>query len=434
LEAGTNGSISFVNHVKIHGRTRNETTYNDVSLSFSDYANLLISINAYPEPSNTVRPDNTSVKITSAGANPNVAANGFYDFILAYYNPDKDGQVVGADNRALLPQVVDTGTFGDKFTFDGLVLPSGITSRNIGGVNLSNMVRKGTATSATPTHGTGQPNTDFIGNLTVPMANYMVSAVRVAEFKNTNIVGPRSGWNNLTDNGDGFKNLILKPTINVGLTGDYDAISQIEGYFQGVIDMKGIVAKYISQRNPRTGYINIWDNVSRDMLGISKFSVVRIHGVGSEKVGTSIVDANSKTFVVIYDKKYNSSLDSSVNNMHPYHRAFVDSSGQIKFSNSAWETGQRKYTGSNSTQPVPFFEEDYWLNNTNPGNYAENYADLATKEEGKYVCSLDDFNAIQEASASPAPLGTRLAAAGHQALDAVLPAKKKPHFMDACLG
>jgi hypothetical protein len=273
------------------------------------------------------------------------------------------------------------------------------------------------------------------------MANYLVSNLHVAEFKNTNIVGDGEKWNNKTLNGDGLDNLRLKPTINVGLIGNYNTISNLYGRFQGVTDIKGNASRNIQQNVIRTGYINVWDDISRNIFGISAFSVIHIHGAGGNKVGTNVSAAQYRTFVVIYDKKYNEPLSSNVNNASPLHRAFVNSSGQIKFSNSTWETGQRKYTGSDSTKPIPFFKEEDWLDNTDPGYFATSYTDLATKESGEYVLSslADlDTNAFPpappaSASASPASLPTRLAAAGRQMLEAVLPAKKKSRFEEAYL-
>ncbi|MDR0643841.1 MAG: hypothetical protein LBG05_02845 [Treponema sp.] len=85
-------------------------------------------------------------------------ANGMYDFILAYYNPKSDGAVEGADLKARLPQWPASG-----LTLDGSA-NGGVTSRNIGGITADNAYRKGVDGAS------GEPNANYVGNITVPMA------------------------------------------------------------------------------------------------------------------------------------------------------------------------------------------------------------------------------------------------------------------------
>ena len=107
----------------------NHIFYYPVVHDFADYDATLKEIGLHPLSTPSVRLDHSRVRITGA-ANTNVSANGMYDFILAYYNPRGDGTAI-RDERALLPQT--TAAWPSGMVFKSAALPTGITSRTIGG-------------------------------------------------------------------------------------------------------------------------------------------------------------------------------------------------------------------------------------------------------------------------------------------------------------
>jgi hypothetical protein len=71
-------------------------------------------------PSDGVLLNHSHVKISSPGSNTNVMANGMYDFILAYYNPEADYDSAAdpqAAMRARLP------SWPSGLTVDGRYVP-----------------------------------------------------------------------------------------------------------------------------------------------------------------------------------------------------------------------------------------------------------------------------------------------------------------------
>jgi hypothetical protein len=352
-------------------------------------------------------------------------SDGIYDFILAYYNPNKDGTpVAGADFKARLPHWPSTG-----LTFDGsAALPAGITSRNIGDVTASNSNRKGTTGGA---FGTGQPNENFVGNITVPMANYLKSDAHIAAFKNTNIIGDGDKWH--AWDGSSGKNgnvLTLTPTTNVGLIGDYGSLSAIEGAFHGVIDIKGMVpSSGISQSlDGKRGYINIWDNILHETF-IGGFGVGYLHNSGGEYI-ISGAYGYPETYigVVIYSKKYNKSAlignaTVGIGGLAPTHRAFVDNSDAVKLTDGNAAGGfDVEYRGQYPNLPVPALDEAAWItagnNGTTPANLAANYASLDPQYKWDDQADLDS-NAV--ASAAPANSPVQLASGPRRFFEAILP-------------
>jgi hypothetical protein len=299
-----------------------------------------------------------------------------YDFILAYHNPKADGTPVGADLRARLPQWPSTG-----LTFDGSALPAGITSRNIGGVTAGNSNRKGASGGA---FGTGQPNENFVGNITVPMAKYISGFVD--EIANTNIIGDISQW-------DTQKNLGTISAKNIGLMGNYDIIELNAPGLNGVVDIIGkSVSDKVPQRIANTSikFLSLWNDVSRE-TNVIDIPIVFVRGTGGQLITTGIAGYPT-TFarVIIYAKKYTGTPDST---LKPHHRTFVDSSGQVKLTGPDLSGIDAKYLGSNSAQPVPALDEAAWItagnNGTTPANLATNYAALDPQYKWS---SLSDFN------------------------------------------
>jgi hypothetical protein len=183
------GNIIPGTAIKIHGGRFNDINYNDVAFSdFAAYIALLDSINANPIKTG-IRPDSSSVQITSIDSNSNVISNEIYDFVLDYYNPDAASDEA---ERARLPQWMDTNNIRFSYTFDGLAIPPDDTpDLVVNGVRLDNMNRKSARSiSGSPSsYGTGgDPRADFGNNITVLMSNYLVSTLGVEEFRNTNIM------------------------------------------------------------------------------------------------------------------------------------------------------------------------------------------------------------------------------------------------------
>jgi hypothetical protein len=271
LHKEANRSIEPVgNHILIHGGYQIDLTYNNNNIDFTTYKTLLEE--AGLSPTSTMKPEH-KVVISGPGTNgPNTASNGIYDFILAYYNPGADGTFEGSDLSARLPAWPTSG-----LTFDGSALPPGLSSRNIGGTTADSMSRKGAReTSGTPaTHVAqgGQPRGDFINNITVPMANYLVSSLHIGEFRNTNIVGDAEKWSNYS-----ISQFHLIPCTNIGLIGNYSGVNTLsEWQGHGVLDIVGTLPQFISMVHD---YYNLWSNVLNETRVNSSTSIVYLHGSG----------------------------------------------------------------------------------------------------------------------------------------------------------
>jgi uncharacterized repeat protein (TIGR02543 family) len=457
-------------NIKIHGgKVGSSVYYYDANVdNFASYQIILNSINAYPMQNNACRPDNCIVNIASVGTSSNVAGNGMYDFILAYYNPPANSQEAapGGSNyygategnkKSLLPQWPASG-----LTFDGLALPKDsdgnyiIPTRNINGVRLNSMSRKGdarlTGIPETYKSQTGEPREDFIGNLTVLMANYLVSNLYVAEFKNTNIIGDGDQWvsggqwvigNGIHVNGN-IINLI--PTVNIGIIGNYNSMG-LNANVKGVLDVKGTIGpntlprSTVSSNTHKRSYINLWGDISNE-TAVETFYVAYMRGSsGGECISGGSSSSVSKTHVLIYSHKYINPLSTGANNNKPYYRAFISSiDGKVKIANPESSNITAEYKGlvtSNSAvahyTEIPSIDETKWLSageagldKPDSGSYI-NYNDLPIDNQ------LESMDNVAQASASPASLPTRLAAAGRHALEAVLPAKKKSRFEEAFL-
>jgi hypothetical protein len=331
--------------------------------SFDDfviYKEFMEEAGLYPSASNDIRPMN-NVKITSAGSNTNVMANGIYDFILAYYNPDKDGG--GQDLRDSLP------VWPSGLTFDGGD-NGGVSTRTIGGVPSGNPYRKGTDGVS------GMPNEDFVGSITVPMANYMKDVLKISEFKNTNIIGDVNKWTDGNDVSIGGSNIRLIPTTNISLIGDYSSLYGLVTQETGVLDIKGSLPQRIMLFSGTGMYLNIWQDVLRE-TNILDFPVVTVRGTGGNLITTgSPLAPNCEAKVIIYYNKYTGTPNAT---LKPHHRAFI-SDGIPKITGSDI-TSNAAYLGSDSNKLIPELDESKWIKAANgeiatPPNLAASYADL----------------------------------------------------------
>jgi hypothetical protein len=295
------------------------------------------------------------------------------------------------------------------------------------------MSRKGAKqTSGAPsTHvaATGEPRSDFVGNITVPMANYLTSSVGITAFKNTNIVGDGDKWYAWDgSSGKSGDTLTLKPANNVGLTGDYSTIYSMGVNGEGVLDFSGLTPSELAEGDMKKLYINLWSDVSRETI-FTNFPIVRVMGSGIEYILSGYGDGLGKVGVLI-SKKY-SSLTTNANNLKPYHRAFIDSAGNVKLTGPDLSGIDAKYLGSNSNQPIPSLDEAVWItagnNGATPANLAANYASLSSIYKWS---SLADFNSNAVASAAPANSSVRLAAGARPGAEAVLPARRKQRFRE----
>jgi hypothetical protein len=329
-----------------------EIIYVSGDIDFTNYEAALRTQGLHP--ASGVFLDHSQV-LLALGSDPNIASNGIYDFILAYYNPASTGATPANDAlKARLPSWPSSG-----LVFDGSQ-NGGLTSRNIGGIVANNTNRKGA------TGDSGQPNDNYVGNLTVPMANYMVSSLHVPEFKNTNIVGDGDRWANGVVN----NYLTLVSTNNLGLVGDYSNFMGLSGSFDGITDIVGPLPETIGQ-GARKGYLNIWSNVTRE-TGIDRFKVVYVHGSGGEKIITgSTSDPTVADLVIIYSQKYNPS--NAVHSI-PYYRAFLDgTTPKIIPAGTTTPSIDAAYKGSSTTgfQQVPLLNEADWVAYMDSNNGAE---------------------------------------------------------------
>jgi hypothetical protein len=199
------------------------------------------------------------------------------------------------------------------------------------------------------------------------MANYLISALHIAEFKNTNIIGNGDRW----DSSRIVNNyLTLIPTTNVGLTGDYSSFEGFSGYFSGITDISGPLPETIGQ-NTRKGYLNIWNNVLRETI-INRFNVVYAHGAGGEKIITGDIEESTiANLVIIYSQKYDPA--NAVVSI-PYYRAFLDGTDpKIIPAGTTTPAINSAYKGADATgaKQVPLLNEADWVNYMNSHNGAE---------------------------------------------------------------
>ncbi|MDR1955580.1 MAG: hypothetical protein LBQ30_01845, partial [Treponema sp.] len=431
LIKGTNGSIAPIsgdwgNISILVGQEAEEINTHLYYPTVSNWAAYETALKeAGLHPTDGVLLNHGNVMVQNAGANVNIANNGMYDFILAYYNPKADGSFpAGASD--LKDRLPNTRGVKIGLAFDGsAALPAGISSRNIGGQTADSLSRKGaretTGTPAFHVANTGEPRADFVGHITVPMANYLKSTLLVPEFKNTNIIGDADQWDNIDANNREILDLV--PTINVGLIGNYDIA--IRGNLRGVTDIKGTIPEVIGPgSNPLGGYLNLWNNVSRETF-INAFAVVYARNSGDEKIVTGVVghpDAYSK--VIIHSNKYDKAnlVPDAAGVLKPYHRAFLDGATP-KITPTTDSSIDAAYRGldTSGAEAVPPLDEASWINAANANNGAApafmNYASAPKWEAAA-------FNAIPVASTAPAkPAGVRLAGGVRHELLAVIPSR-----------
>jgi hypothetical protein len=189
------------------------------------------------------------------------------------------------------------------------------------------------------------------------MANYLISALHIAEFKNTNIIGNGDRWDRIVNNGE-YSTLSLIPITNIGLIGHYGVDIMNSGLgSQGVLDITGQVPAYL---NTTHGYVNFWSDVLREIFLEFNMHVVHLRGLGGEFIKPGDTAFPERNPVVI-SKKYTNALVGNAAILKPYHRAFVDNSGQVKLTGPDLAGIDAKYLGSNSNWPVPSLNEEDWI-------------------------------------------------------------------------
>jgi hypothetical protein len=380
------------------------STYYPVANNWTDYESAMAEAGLHP--SQGVKLDHSRVVINSASTNSNVAANGMYDFILAYYNPNADGSVAGSGLSASLPSWPASG-----LAFDGLDLPSGITSRNIGGITAASSDRKASAAGSYGTAGggynnqsfqAGEPRVDFVGNLTVPMANYVKSSLNVSSFANTNIIGDGDKWDSYIS---ASSDIVLPPVTNVGLIGDYNGLvvnNRLGGRIRGILDITGTAPNTLDN-DSINGYLNLW-NIIGDM-GVNRFYVISI------KAQTAIQYVNkggiwssnpNPANVIIYPAKYNSAIiNNEVSYLKPRHRAFFDGiTPKITPTTNTSINVEYRGTDTTGSQQVPPLDEASWIDAANANNVA-GAAPAFSSYSAVPKWDATAFNAVPVASAAP---------------------------------
>jgi len=348
----------------------------------------------------------------ATAADHNVAANGMLDFILSYYNPPANGFDGGSlalkERRYRLPLFLgrpysvewDRHPRFTPLTFDGRFAPAGVERRIIGldgeAINLTNPNRKGECGLR------GKPNANFIGSITVDMANLLrrptgQGGLAVAEFRNTNIIGDGDRWEGIEHIG-GADRLIITGT-NLGLIGDYTAIDNFNRIGGGVTDILGIAPPLI-QSDLQGNYINLWNNVSRQTQ-ISGLSTVFLRQTGGEHIITGMVGTPQLMANMIIHSQKHDSLNLTHPALIPSHRAFVDNAGQVRITGPDLTGIDPIHLGSNhpAFPAIPSPHEEDWINAANgdpittPGvtlvngmpQLAPNYAALRGIDGGRYV-------------------------------------------------
>jgi len=204
------------------------------------------------------------------------------------------------------------------------------------------------------------PNNDYVGNITVPMANYLRS-IGVTEFRNINIVGDGIEWNNTL--------VVNLPFLtNVGLIGNYGDMTinnSAPRRIRGVLDITGTAPANISN-DIHAGYLNLWNVVGN--VGINRFYIVYIKDVNNVQYvnksnwwDTNSVPAN----VVIYPEKYDpSAITGEISYLRPSYRAFFDGNTPKITPVSGVDVAYRGTDTSGATQ-VPPLDESSWINAAN---------------------------------------------------------------------
>jgi hypothetical protein len=203
------------------------------------------------------------------------------------------------------------------------------------------------------------------------------------------------------------------------------------GQFRGVIDIKGN-APYNLYNDSKNGYINLW-SISGNM-GVNKFYVVSIKDLtGIQFFNQTGFGSSVPANVNIYPKKYASNdINNEYVGMKPYHRAFFDgTTPKITPTNDTSINVEYRGTDTTGSQQVPPLDEASWIDAANANNVAGAApAFFSYSTAPKWDATT--FNAVPVASVAPQSLDVRLAAAGRQAIEAVLP-KKKSRFEEAYL-
>jgi hypothetical protein len=143
-------------------------------------------------------------------------------------------------------------------------------------------------------------------------------------------------------------------------------------------------------------------------MGVNRFYVVSLkdkNGIQYFNKGGIWSFQPNPANAVIYPNKYASTIISGeVSYLKPYHRAFIDTNGQVKLTGLDLTGIDTKYLGSNPNQPVPSLNEEDWIKFGNgatsgfsPGvsivngtlQLAPNYASLDSRYKW---ADADDFN------------------------------------------
>jgi hypothetical protein len=98
---------------------------------------------------------------------------------------------------------------------------------------------------------------------------------------------------------------------------------------------------------------------------------------------------------MIHERKYADDLTIGANAARPFHRAFVDSTGQIKIVDPDMSGVDDRYKGADKNVAIPSLSEADWIAAGNaslekPADLAANYAALASQYKWKDAA---DFNA-----------------------------------------
>jgi hypothetical protein len=344
-----------------------------------------------------------------AGEDKNIMANGMYDFVLAYYNPDSSGVVQGADLRACLISIS-----GSRPIFDGAGVPAiAVPDRVVAGIN------NGSALSWTGSRKTGGDiSGGYRGNITTAMARYLQDGLYISEFKNANIYGDYNAASGVQFGNSGT-------FTNVGLVGNYSGAVLDDTFYndtyKGVLDIKGNAPRVITNRT-RGGYLKFIGNASDNRMYENFVIVDLTKATNVGNVGLNNNTSIDKAELIIFGAKSQASSISAGGYNTPTYRAFQQDGGTVRKYAPSSGLGDSKYQSPNN--PIgngrPRLDESDWEAAGSAASYVSPVMTVTTNE----VWAATDFT-NGTIALSPAPSGVYLAAKAPVWALWILPASRK---------
>jgi hypothetical protein len=107
--------------------------------------------------------------------------------------------------------------------------------------------------------------------------------------------------------------------------------------------------------------LNLWGSILRETFA-DAFQIVFVDSQGGEYINGGISQLPTTiSQVIIYAKKYSNALSVGASNNKPYHKAFINASGQIKIVDPDIAGIDDKYKSANKNQAIPSLDEAEWI-------------------------------------------------------------------------